>query len=98
MRKLAIAAAVATVAMITGANAQEVYVADDYAPEGVIVDDGYVAAAATDDDDADDAAIETDQGARVYGWSYGRPLNCGTYMFWDGDNCVDARLAVPAGE
>ncbi len=96
MRKLVIAAAVATAAMITGANAQEVYVADDYAPDGVIVDDGYVAAAATDDDDADEVAVESAPVARVYGWSYGRPLNCGTYMYWDGDNCVDARFVEPA--
>ncbi len=97
MRKLIIAAVVATAAMVTGANAQEAYVADDLSADGVVVDDGYVAAAATDDE-ADDAAIETAPATRVYGFSYGRPLNCGTYMFWDGDNCVDARLVTPESE
>lgn len=27
----------------------------------------------------------------VYGWMQDRPLNCGTYHYWNGDVCVDAR-------
>jgi hypothetical protein len=27
----------------------------------------------------------------VYGWVRIRPLNCGTYHYWDGVACVDAR-------
>ncbi|HKZ97483.1 MAG TPA: hypothetical protein VJ045_10940 [Hyphomicrobiaceae bacterium] len=31
----------------------------------------------------------------VYGWVYERPLNCGTYHYWDGDRCLDARWYPP---
>ena len=27
----------------------------------------------------------------VYGWVQDQPLSCGTYHYWNGDRCVDAR-------
>ena len=57
-----------------------------------------------DDDDAPDAIVEPDEedaviiernevrapGTAVYGWS--ERNGCGTYYFWDGEACIDARL------
>ena len=31
----------------------------------------------------------------VYGWVAVRPANCGTFKYWDGENCVDARYDPP---
>jgi hypothetical protein len=30
----------------------------------------------------------------VYGWVERRPVNCGTFHYWDGDSCADARDRV----
>jgi hypothetical protein len=32
------------------------------------------------------------EGPAVYGWSF-RPVNCGVFHYWNGDECVDARGA-----
>ena len=54
------------------------------------------------------AAIEEDDGPviveehepryepPVYGWVAARPANCGTFKYWDGESCVDARYDPPA--
>jgi hypothetical protein len=48
---------------------------------------------------ADDAVIvrETAPGPRVYGWTL-RPADCGTFRYWDGVRCADARDEPPIGE
>jgi hypothetical protein len=38
-------------------------------------------------------SVET-EGPVVYGWSY-RPPDCGVYHYWNGDECVDARVVPP---
>lgn len=47
----------------------------------------YVEREAVDDGDLD--------GPRVYGWASERPLDCGAYHYWDGEDCVDARSVPP---
>jgi hypothetical protein len=32
-----------------------------------------------------------DYPTRVYGWTALRPLNCGTFRYWNGEYCADAR-------
>lgn len=34
------------------------------------------------------------EGPAVYGWSF-RPANCGVFHYWNGDECVDARINPP---
>lgn len=53
-----------------------------------------------DNDDAvvvenDDSDLATRDGSRVYGWTSERPLDCGAYHYWDGEDCVDARAVPP---
>lgn len=43
----------------------------------------------------DDAVISTQDNSRVYGWTSERPLDCGAYHYWDGEECVDARAIPP---
>ena len=43
----------------------------------------------------DDAVISTQDHRRVYGWTSERPLDCGAYHYWDGEDCVDARAIPP---
>lgn len=32
----------------------------------------------------------------VYGWTGVAPQNCGTFKYWDGERCADARYDPPA--
>lgn len=69
----------------TAAAAQEVIIEDDAAvveAPDITVEDGDV------------AVIERPVGPRVYGWA-ARPADCGTFHYWDGDRCADARAAPP---
>lgn len=34
---------------------------------------------------------------RVYGWTM-RPADCGTFHYWDGERCADARNEPPVSE
>jgi hypothetical protein len=54
-----------------------------------IVDDDVVA------EESDDAVVSSEGGSRVYGWTSERPLDCGAYHYWDGEDCVDARAVPP---
>ncbi len=67
--------------------------------QSVIIDDGPViageAAVVPADPDADlldgnstRVIVPERRGAVVYGWQ-----GCGTYFFWNGERCVDARIA-----
>lgn len=51
------------------------------------------------DGDADleiDERVYVPQGPRVYGWSAApRPISCGTFKYWTGTHCADARFDPP---
>ena len=72
-------AAFATMGFATFAHAQDVIVEGD-AP---IVEQA----------PADEAVIRA-PGPRVYGWTM-RPADCGTFRYWDGLRCADARDKPP---
>jgi hypothetical protein len=79
-------------AALGGAAAQEVYVDDMDGYD----DETYVETPALEDDApiADGIVV----GPRVYGWSEIRPANCGTFRYWNGETCADARFDPPAPE
>ena len=45
---------------------------------------------------ADETVVvpDSDPGPRVYGWTL-RPADCGTFRYWDGARCADARDEPP---
>lgn len=85
MSKLLILAAATVLMGSAGASAQGVYVERD---------DGAVYAAPPADDQVVVEREAAPPASRVYGWS-GRepwaPANCGTYKYWNGEFCADAR-------
>ena len=80
-----ILAATAVMGFATLANAQDVYMEGD--------------AAVVEQAPTDDAVImpEDAPGPRVYGWTL-RPADCGTFRYWNGVRCADARDEPPVGE
>lgn len=71
--------------MSVGALGAGAAFADEYVvenSEGVVVE-------------SDDSHVVTHDGRRVYGWTSERPLDCGAYHYWDGEDCVDARAVPP---
>lgn len=55
-------------------------------------------------DDDDDVYVESPEiyaepgvivGPRVYGWTALRPDDCGTFKYWNGEYCADARFDPP---
>lgn len=57
--------------------------------------------------DDDDVYVESPEvyaepgvvvGPRVYGWTTLRPANCGTFKYWNGEYCADARFDPPDSE
>jgi hypothetical protein len=94
MRKVLLLATLGALAA-GAAAAQDVYVEETYAPEGAPYVDhrAYVAPEA----EAPGIAVE---GPRVYGWHAEalRPENCGTFKYWNGEYCADARYEPPASE
>ena len=91
MKRLCIALAACVVA-VGGAAAQEVYVDDIDA----IDDEPYVEAPAFEEaDPAEDGIV---LGPRVYGWSEERPDDCGTFKYWNGSYCADARFEPPEND
>jgi hypothetical protein len=93
-------AVIASVVAATAASAQDVYydteVWDDPDDEAAIVEEEYVVR---------ERVIERSEPAtedgivvapRVYGWSYEmRPEDCGTFRYWNGEYCADARFDPP---
>jgi hypothetical protein len=53
--------------------------------------------AATDAATTDDRSVMIDQpnASRVYGWSAMRPIDYGTFHYWNGERCADARVEPP---
>lgn len=64
------------------------------AAQEVIVEDEAASVDAPYDID-DDATSDLPVGPRVYGWS-SAPANCGTFKYWNGEYCADARFEPPA--
>lgn len=75
----------------TAANAQaaEVIVHDDYDAPAAVYRHGVYRLAPRDRLTIQSAA------PGVYVGSF-RPANCGTFHYWDGEGCVDARVAPPS--
>jgi hypothetical protein len=88
MRKILIACAMSALAL-GSASAQEVYLDD---PDD-LDDETYVETPAFEDADAVEEGLAP--GPRVYGWERTRPDNCGTYKYWNGSYCADARDDPP---
>ncbi len=46
---------------------------------------------------ADDGTVVVDRpvAPRVYGWTTLRPIDCGTFHYWNGERCADARFDPP---
>lgn len=81
----ALAGMIAAAAVVTAASAQEVYV------------EAYEAPPVTDADIVvDDAVVVERPAPRVYGWIGPRPTDCGTFHYWNGAYCADARTEPPA--
>lgn len=77
----------ATLAGASAVCAQEAY-----------VDDGDVYyAPAPYEARADYDIPEDPNAARVYGWT-SAPADCGTFKYWNGDYCADARFEPPRTE
>jgi hypothetical protein len=77
-----IVAAFATMGLATFAHAQDVVIEGD--------------APVVEQAPADESVIirEEAPGPRVYGWTM-RPADCGTFRYWDGVRCADARDEPP---
>lgn len=43
----------------------------------------------------DDDVVVTEEPVRVYGWQTERPLDCGEFHYWNGEQCIDARNVAP---
>lgn len=52
----------------------------------VVEDDDYI--------DAPEPAVQP-LGPRVYGWTAAPPSDCGTFKYWNGEYCADARFEPP---
>lgn len=87
MRSAFMAVCVLTIGMGSAA-AQEVYL-DDEEPMVEVPAEAYA-----DAEPADEVDI-VDPGPRVYGWHGLRPENCGTFKYWNGEYCADARDEPP---
>lgn len=68
------------------------------AAQEVIVEDEETFVDAPYDDSGDAETSDLPVGPRVYGWS-SAPSDCGTFKYWNGEYCADARFEPPpAGE
>lgn len=97
MVKAGILAAAMSVALVTSAAAQDVYIdADVYDDRAYVDEPAYVDEQAIDDADDFAPADGVIVGPRVYGYTYElRPEDCGTFKYWNGEYCADARFEPP---
>ena len=78
-------ASLAVLGFASIAHAQDVIIDDDATVvEQVPVDETVV-------------VPDGDPGPRVYGWTM-RPADCGTFRYWNGERCADARNEPPVAE
>lgn len=103
MMRAGILAAAVSLALMTSAGAQDVYVDADvyddraYADEGGYVEEpAYVERQVIEEYDDVDQGGQVVVGPRVYGYTYElRPEDCGTFKYWNGEYCADARFEPP---
>jgi len=86
-RGLCVGAALSSLFLVGSASAADVIIGDDD------LDDQAVVVVPSDEE------LAVEQGAplyapRVYGWSYAS-ANCGTFRYWNGEYCADARDEPP---
>lgn len=95
LRAILFAAAVTTAA--TAAGAQVIPLEEDTYTRTYVYEDDDLDDAYEDDDldDADFAAPPARYSPPVYGWVYSRPVDCGTFRYWNGERCADARFDPP---
>jgi len=100
MMRAGIVAAAMSVALVTSAGAQDVYVdADVYDDRAYVEEPAYVEEQVIDDVDDIDPADGVIVGPRVYGYTYElRPEDCGTFKYWNGEYCADARFEPPPAD
>ncbi|MCC7254208.1 hypothetical protein [Hyphomicrobium sp.] len=75
------------------ASAQEVYVDDWNDDEAYVEEPAYVETPAYEEEVPVEDGIVV--GPRVYGWTVLQPANCGTFKYWNGEYCADARYDLP---
>lgn len=76
------------------ASAQDVVIEYYAEPDVTIIEDDPDDAFEIEDDDVpvvDPPVVVRKPEPPVYGWVHVRPENCGTFRYWDGRHCVDAR-------
>jgi hypothetical protein len=97
MRKVFAIAAIGTLAA-GGAHAQDVYVDETGRPDAPYVDHRDVVGEEVIEEAAPVAPDIS--GPRVYGWNYVeiRPEDCGTFKYWNGEYCADARYEPPPAD
>jgi hypothetical protein len=97
-------AAVMGVALAASAGAQGVYVdadvdADVYDDRAYVDEPAYVEEQVIDDVDDVDPGDGVIVGPRVYGYTYElRPEDYGTFKYWNGEYCADARFEPPPSD
>ncbi|WP_296204456.1 hypothetical protein [uncultured Hyphomicrobium sp.] len=104
MMRAGIAAAALSMALMTSADAQDVYIdADAYGDRAYVDERGYADEPAYVDEQVIDDVDDVDPGdgvivgPRVYGYTYElRPEDCGTFRYWNGEYCADARFEPPS--
>ena len=77
-----------------------VIVASAFTAGNALAQDVYIEDSAPADRYYADEAIEPSHetvivGPRVYGWTAVRPDDCGTFKYWNGEYCADARFEPP---
>jgi hypothetical protein len=94
MRLLVLACVMGSIASAGGAKAAEVIYSDRPADRvvveryGAVSDDEVIDRELSYSADADAPVV---RGSRRTVVIEDRPLNCGTYKYWDGETCADAR-------
>jgi hypothetical protein len=63
--------------------------------QDVVVEDDVPATAASEPDVIVEDDVRVVDRPAVYGWSALRPADCGTFHYWNGERCVDARTEPP---
>ncbi|WP_439544253.1 hypothetical protein [Hyphomicrobium sp.] len=103
MMRAGILAAAVSMALMSSAGAQDVYVdadvADVYEDRAYIDEPAYVDEQVIDEFDDVDQDGPVVVGPRVYGYTYElRPEDCGTFKYWNGEYCADARFEPPPAD
>ena len=84
-----------TMKLVIACLASVTFVSIVHAQEVIVEGDAPVVEQAPNDE----AVIiqDTNPAPRVYGWTL-RPADCGTFRYWNGERCADARNEPPVSE